>query len=252
MILRRLSESLKQQNWAAISIEFVLLVLGVYLGIQAQQWQSELEGRRLERGYLQRMLNDVDLSIQTNDLNITRLKGLAAGQVLVVSSLGRCQLQEGQRDAFADGLSDLAKVGPSVFVQSTMDEMLSAGKFALVQNPAVRDAMNGLARDARYQNNIFTAVHAQLAASSMSTSQRFIRTYPDYKTPFDPVRWNDLSIDFEGLCQDRAFQAAVSNIRYLTEAQISLNQRANDSLHHAKAVLEGELGLAKAQQGTAP
>jgi hypothetical protein len=252
VILRRLAQNLREQNWTAIAIEFVLLVVGVYLGIQAQQWQSELEGRRLEQDYLQRMLNDVDLSIQTNELNITRLEGLAAGQALVVYSLGRCELPEAQRDAFADGLSDLAKVGPSVFVLSTVDEMLSAGKFSLARNPAVRDAMNGLARDARYQDNIFTAIHAQLAASSTTTSQRFIRTYPDYRTPFDPVRWNDLSIDFEGLCQDRAFQAAVSNIRYLTEAQISLNQRANDSLHKAKAVLEVELGLATARQGATP
>lgn len=252
MILRRLAQNLREQNWTAIAIEFVLLVLGVYLGIQAQQWQSGLEGRRLEQDYLRRMLNDVDLSIQTNDLNITRLEGLASGQALVVSSLGRCELPEAQRDAFADGLSDIAKVGPSVFVLSTMDEMLSAGKFSLVQNPTVRDVMNGLARDARYQNNIFTAIHAQLAASSTTTSQRFIRTYPDYRTPFDPVGWNDLSIDFDGLCKDRAFQAAVSNIRYLTEAQISLNQRANDSLQKAKSVLEGELGLASARQGAAP
>jgi hypothetical protein len=172
VILRRLAQNLREQNWTAIAIEFVLLVVGVYLGIQAQQWQSELEGRRLEQDYLQRMLNDVDLSIQTNELNITRLEGLAAGQALVVYSLGRCELPEAQRDAFADGLSDLAKVGPSVFVLSTVDEMLSAGKFSLARNPAVRDAMNGLARDARYQDNIFTAIHAQLAASSTTTSRR--------------------------------------------------------------------------------
>ncbi len=34
MILRRFSQSLKEQNWTAIGIEFVLLVLGVFLGIQ--------------------------------------------------------------------------------------------------------------------------------------------------------------------------------------------------------------------------
>ena len=34
MILRHLVENLKQQNWTAIWIEFVLLVVGVFLGIQ--------------------------------------------------------------------------------------------------------------------------------------------------------------------------------------------------------------------------
>jgi hypothetical protein len=48
MLLRRLAENLKEQNWTAISIEFVLLVLGVFFGIQAQQWQSGIEGRKSE------------------------------------------------------------------------------------------------------------------------------------------------------------------------------------------------------------
>lgn len=252
MILRRLAQNLREQNWTAISIEFVLLVLGVYLGIQAQQWQTELEGRRLEQDYLRRVVNDIDLSMSANDLNINRLQGIASGQALVVSSLGRCELPLAQRDEFADGLSDLAKVGPSVFVISTVEEMLSAGKFSLVRNPTVRDAMNGLVRDARYQQSIFTTIHAQLAAAATTTSQRVIRIYPEFKTPFDPVGWNEISIDFEALCRDRPFQAAVSNIRSLTEAQISLNQRANDSLRKARAVLEVELGLESAQQGAAP
>lgn len=45
MILRRLSQSIKEQNWTAIIIEFVLLVSGVFLGIQVSNWNAE----RIER-----------------------------------------------------------------------------------------------------------------------------------------------------------------------------------------------------------
>jgi hypothetical protein len=249
MILRRLGRNLREQNWTAITIEFVLLVLGVFLGIQAQDWQNELANRRLERGYVERMLKDIELSIETDELNITRLEGLSDGQALVVASLVRCELPADRRDAFADGVSDIAKVGPSVFVMNTMDEMLSAGHFSLIRNAGVRDAMNGLARDAKYQGGLFAAIYAQLAASASTTSQRAIRIYADHKNPFDPVGWNELSIDFDALCKDRAFQAAVSNIRYLTDAQISLNQRAIVALKKAKAVLERDLGRPSAPDG---
>ena len=40
MILRRFTEALKEQNWTAISIEFVLLVAGVFLGIQVSNWNA--------------------------------------------------------------------------------------------------------------------------------------------------------------------------------------------------------------------
>ena len=41
MILRRLSANLRAQNWTAIGIEFVLVIVGVYLGILAANWNLE-------------------------------------------------------------------------------------------------------------------------------------------------------------------------------------------------------------------
>ena len=47
MILRRFTTALKQQNWTTILIEFVLLVGGVFLGIQAANWNEQrAEDRR--------------------------------------------------------------------------------------------------------------------------------------------------------------------------------------------------------------
>jgi hypothetical protein len=56
MILRRLSGNLREQNWAAIAIEFVLVVLGVFLGILAANWNEE----RLEKRETERLLEQVD------------------------------------------------------------------------------------------------------------------------------------------------------------------------------------------------
>ena len=52
MILRRLSQSMKEQNWTAIWIEFVLLVAGVFLGIQVANWNEARVERQRERTLL--------------------------------------------------------------------------------------------------------------------------------------------------------------------------------------------------------
>ena len=241
MILRRLSQSLKQQSWMAIVIELVIVVLGVFIGIQAQQWQAGWEDSRLERVYLERILSDIDLSIQTNELNITRLERYSNGQAFVVESLRRCELPENKKDAFATGISDIAKVGPSVFSLSTMDEMLSAGHFSLIRNSEIRDALNGLARDAKYQSNLFTAIYTQLASAAATTTQRTVRVYPDHRSPLDTTAWNEMEIDFAALCKDKSLQSAVSNVRYLTDAQISLNSRANEKLRLARVKVATEI-----------
>lgn len=241
MILRRLVAHLREQNWTAIAIEFVILVLGVFLGIQAQQWSADRSDRELEQVYLQRLLADLDLSIETTEENKARLTAYSEGQWLVVHSLQTCDLSDDRRDAFADGIADLGKVGPSVFVLNTMDEMLSAGQFSLIRNPDIRDVLNGLARDRGYQGYVFEAINAQQAPLTGVTFQRVVRTYRDHKTPFDPVGWDDLEFDFEALCQDRPFQSAVSQIKALTDAGISLNDRALVKLRAARAALDAEL-----------
>jgi hypothetical protein len=62
MILRRLSQPLKEQNWTAIWIEFVLLVAGVFLGIQVANWNEQRQSRAHER----ELLGRVRLEIQQN------------------------------------------------------------------------------------------------------------------------------------------------------------------------------------------
>ena len=41
MILRRVATALREQNWSTITIEFLLLVVGVFLGIQAANWNPQ-------------------------------------------------------------------------------------------------------------------------------------------------------------------------------------------------------------------
>lgn len=59
MIVRRAANALKEQNWTTILIEFVLLVAGVFLGIQAANWNEERTERALVRGHLTEIAQDL-------------------------------------------------------------------------------------------------------------------------------------------------------------------------------------------------
>lgn len=52
MILRRLSANLRAQNWTAIAIEFLIVVVGVFIGTQVANWNQ----MRLEKQATKRML----------------------------------------------------------------------------------------------------------------------------------------------------------------------------------------------------
>ena len=65
MILRRLSQSLKEQNWTAIWIEFVLLVAGVFLGIQVSNWNAARADDVRAQAYLARIEDNLKVDLQS-------------------------------------------------------------------------------------------------------------------------------------------------------------------------------------------
>ena len=43
MVLRRLADNFRAQNWAAVSSELLIVIVGVFIGLQVQQWTVERE-----------------------------------------------------------------------------------------------------------------------------------------------------------------------------------------------------------------
>ena len=59
MMLRRFAENLREQNWTAIIIEFLLLVIGVFLGIQVANWNEARVDRERERVFLGQLRDEI-------------------------------------------------------------------------------------------------------------------------------------------------------------------------------------------------
>jgi len=63
MILRRVIEHVKNQHWAAVFIDFAIVVLGVVIGLQVNNWNEARRDRARELTYLQGIAADLDESI---------------------------------------------------------------------------------------------------------------------------------------------------------------------------------------------
>lgn len=76
MILSRIIKHLKEQNWTAIGIELMIVIIGVFIGAQASNWNDERRERDGERVFLQRIRQDI-----AGDLADTRGKVVHLRQV---------------------------------------------------------------------------------------------------------------------------------------------------------------------------
>jgi len=59
MILRNLAHSIRKQDWFAVAIEFLIVVAGIFVGLQVTDWNERRQLRERELNYLQRMAEDL-------------------------------------------------------------------------------------------------------------------------------------------------------------------------------------------------
>ena len=141
MILRRLSQSLKEQNWTAIWIEFILLVAGVFLGIQVSNWNAERVDESRAHAYLGRINADLAADLMNyhdrlrfwGDVSSYGVKGLAYAQTGDAKGATQWQLLLAYFQS--------SQVAEFYTTDSTFEELKSAGELGLIKDTRFRDSL---------------------------------------------------------------------------------------------------------------
>ena len=67
MILRRVIEHVKTQNWTAVALDFVIVVVGVFIGIQVANWNDARGERRAYLNALDRLRGEINANYEMLD-----------------------------------------------------------------------------------------------------------------------------------------------------------------------------------------
>ena len=80
MILQRLATSIRKQDWFTVLIETLIVVLGVFLGIQLGNWNQSRAEASLERDFLENVVVDLqrDAEILQSAIDMTNINVGAA------------------------------------------------------------------------------------------------------------------------------------------------------------------------------
>jgi len=224
MLFHRLSEKLGSQNWVAACVDLVIVVLGIFLGLQASQWYEGRQELILEKSILIRLqsefgdiADEIDAGIEFHQHEILALE-------LILLSVQRGKLLPTDEDLFYSGLRGAMnyELGPGR--SSTYVEILSSGQFRLLRDEALRDSL------ARYDDFVTKT------DSLFSNFQSFQRKYeiPLYRhvvrgsvqrkkvahiSSGEVYLHGDIAeIDFDAMTQDEEF---IEAIRRLMEFHIN-------------------------------
>ncbi len=142
MLLRRVIEHVKAQNWTAVALDFFIVVMGVFIGIQVANFNEARVDRLRAQDYLERIGDDLDADIATIN---HRLKFWS--EVADYGALGLDYAETGDAGEHTQwellvAYFQASQISELALSQATFDELKSAGELALIADPDFRRALS--------------------------------------------------------------------------------------------------------------
>jgi hypothetical protein len=137
MLLRRLADSIKAQNWTAIWIEFILLVSGVFLGIQVSNWNAEREINKKSAVFTERLKVDLRQEAWNYEYLIEYNRDVLVNIEKVLEVMdGEASMSDEQ---FIIAAYRATQYKYNDRKRATYDEMVSTGSIDLIKDQKLRE-----------------------------------------------------------------------------------------------------------------
>jgi hypothetical protein len=139
MLIKRISKSLMNQNWKEIIVELFVVVVGVFLAIQVDNWNSargELDHERLLLESLHAEFVDNE-SIGTGAIERFKEVEAAALRLLEIAEAE----QNSTKLELYSVLNDALAIRAPRFNSNTWDVLVSSGQLTILQNARIKETV---------------------------------------------------------------------------------------------------------------
>jgi hypothetical protein len=136
MVIRRFRDHVAAQNWFAVGIDLAIVVIGVFLGLQANNWNAA----RIERAAIRDYRAEVIENLRANEISISdqlnyyqRVNQHAIAALGVLETPGAAMDEQFLIDAY-----QATQVRQRLLAQTAYDEMKDAGLGRMIAGPEIR------------------------------------------------------------------------------------------------------------------
>jgi hypothetical protein len=236
MIFRRLAEAVREQNLFTVVLEILILVIGIFIGLQVDDWNERRKDRATERSYLERLIADSIFNIGQVNEKAQSYHARAESLSRIVAHIGQGKVKEIDTEDLTFAFCYWYMPEGIRLQFSTYDEMTATGSLKLLADQNIRHLLQmawAEHRRAKEDNPILGAFQVDLAKSLIKfTEWRF--DAPLWLIDPDP---NNVQIR-AGCRVDRSALATDPNVSSIL-VQLNRSQTILGNLHlHEKQALE--------------
>lgn len=227
MLLRRIVEHVKVQNWTALFLDFFIVVIGVFIGIQAANWNDERQARERRATTIDRLHSEAEMAVNYLQYVLQFYKRAVEARASVLSDAEDGNIETVEHDDMVLAINYIAFYPPVAPPRSVYDEIIAAGQFSEIGDRNLRDTVS----------NYYSAL-GQLD-SGISYARTLSQQWPVWRHPavskeFDPE---------DGSTQTRTIidiETALSDPLFVKSLQMGHSQQV-----FQMRIWENMLGIAK-------
>jgi hypothetical protein len=136
MVIRRIRDHVHAHNWFAVGIDLAIVVVGVFLGMQANNWNEARIDRQRGQEYRQRLIDDLDANQQDFQQRAAYYRDVHDAGYAALQDLRR--LQSADPIEFLFNAYKATSILPRSTQRATYQEILSAGATGTLGDEAIR------------------------------------------------------------------------------------------------------------------
>ena len=247
MIIRRIASALKRQDLSQVIIEIMIVVVGIFIGLQVADWNNDREERVTERAYLSRLHSEVMQNLSFNADNfeefllLENFKATAKyiDEVLDVFEGIDTETVLNDRHCMAIFASDIYNHQQSYL--PTLTELIASGQLSIIENEDIKIALseytlsfNGLELQVTSLGNVRLELHAKYPL--MFKFDRRMRNLVDTDQYSNHC-------DFDAMKENQSFNNDLIVNRAKQFYFILVLSKQQQALQNVHAVLDEELGI---------
>lgn len=227
MLLRSVTEHVRNQNWFAVWIDFAIVVFGVIIGLQVANWNEV----QTQRAQTQRMLGEVLVDLEEIRKLSARMRDAEFDTTILTDAL-ITSLEVGKETTPGDVLATFNQM--SYFSQAApppaaLSDLLVSARLDLIERDSMRDALRQLAetfamsRETQVEYmRVFNSAWAELSQHVT------LRRTPNVER--DRARWSFKEVDIAALRSDKQARVSLTRLYIFQENMQSLHQRSLDAI----------------------
>lgn len=210
MILRKMINSLKSQNWTSLTLELLVLVVGIFLGLQAESWYQDQQKKQDQIDFIEEAYGLLKADVvDANTYLYDQIPNIIKNNAIVLKALNDGVLAEEDSKQFRAGLVLL--LISSGHDDTAIEGMIESGQLTVLAGmPEVQKQFMEL-----YALRKQGTMNAENAKSVLFSLLPVITRQVSLNNIINPdrtVKWLPPDFDFASLMEDKAAIRAIKHI----------------------------------------